>query len=210
MRQSLRQPIKELELAAKLLDAAADAFILNDYRLANLLIVEANFPEITEYAQSIVGKLSFDIHRQTKLPKRLPISMRDSTRMPSQVEQNAIFLRDGWRCRFCGIKVISRQARTILSNVFKIEKHWISIKSQRNSALYALASSLDHIDPHGRGGKNEQSNFVTACYCCQFGRGDFTLAEIEVLNPLERMPIVDDWDGLTRVLQCSPNSVLSL
>lgn len=201
MRQSLRQPIKELELAAKLLDAAADALILKDYQLTNSLIIAANFSEITEYANSVVGKLSLDIHRQTKLPKRIPISMRDPTRMPSQVEQNAIFLRDGWRCRFCGIKVISKRARTIFSNVLKIERHWTSIKLQRNSALYALASSLDHIEPHGRGGKNEQSNFVTACYCCQFGRGDFTLAEIEVLNPLDRMPIIDDWDGLTRVLQ---------
>jgi len=200
MRQSLQQPIKELELAAKLLDAAADAFILKNYKLTNSLILAANFPEITEYAKSIVGKLSIDIHRQTKLPKRIPISMRDPTRMPSQVEQNSIFLRDGWRCRFCGIKVISRKARTLFSNSFQIEKHWTSINSQTNSALYALASSLDHIDPHGRGGKNEQSNFVTACYCCQFGRGDFTLAEIEVLNPLGRMPIIDDWDGLTRIL----------
>ncbi|MCH7395724.1 HNH endonuclease [Acinetobacter dispersus] len=207
MRQSLRQPIKELELAAKLLDAAVDAFILKNYQLADSLLVAANFPEINEYAKSIVGKLSFDIHRQTKLPKRIPISMRDPTRMPSQIEQNAIFLRDGWRCRFCGIKVISKKARALLASSFKIETHWTSIASQRNSALYALASSLDHIDPHGRGGKNEQSNFVTACYCCQFGRGDFTLAEVEVLNPLNRMPIIDDWDGLTRVLQLSPNTV---
>jgi len=30
------------------------------------------------------------------------------------------------------------------------------------------------------------SNFVTACYCCQFGRGEWTLEEIEIENPLNR------------------------
>ncbi len=71
---------------------------------------------------------------------------------------------------------------------------------QRHSSLYAMAVSLDHIIPHSRGGKNELPNFVTACYLCQFGRGNFTLEEVEFNNPLDRAPGVTGWDGLTRLV----------
>lgn len=208
MRYSLREPIPELELAAKLLDAAGDALISGRIELAGNLIAEANLPEIREYAVSIVGKMSIEVHRQIKRPKCLPVSDRDQTRMPSRTEQDAIFARDGWRCRFCGVKVICKSARSVITKNFPIEAHWTSLEFQRHSALYALASSLDHIEPHGRGGKNESSNFITACYCCQFGRGEWTLAEVEIENPLARKPVVDAWDGLTRLREWHPNHSL--
>jgi hypothetical protein len=167
--------------------------------LAGDLIEAANLPEIMEYAISIVGKMSIDVHRQVKRPKCLPLSERDLTRMPSRSEQDAIFLRDGWRCRFCGVKVICKSARTVITRCFPISAHWPRLEFERHSALYALASSLDHVEPHGRGGKNDASNFVTACYCCQFGRGEWTLTEVEVENPLVHDPVIDAWDGLTRL-----------
>jgi 5-methylcytosine-specific restriction endonuclease McrA len=71
---------------------------------------------------------------------------------------------------------------------------------QRHAALYAMASSLDHIVPHGgRGGRLAYDNFVTACYCCQFGRGEWTLEESGLNNPMLRSPVVDAWDGLSRL-----------
>ena len=154
------------------------------------------------YAVSIVGKMSVNVHRQVKRPKCLPPPERDLTRMPSKAEQDEIFSRDGWRCRLCGVKVICKTARSILTKIFPIETHWTGPEFQRHSSLYALASSLDHIEPHGRGGKNDSANFVTACYCCQFGRGEWTLAEVEIFNPLVREPVVDAWDGLTRLRSC--------
>ncbi len=66
-----------------------------------------------------------------------------------------------------------------------------------------MASSLDHVVPHGRGGKNEDSNFVTACYCCQFGRGEWTLEEAELEDPRLREPVRDGWDGLSRLVAYS-------
>ncbi|WP_425342692.1 HNH endonuclease [Piscinibacter koreensis] len=62
-----------------------------------------------------------------------------------------------------------------------------------------MAASLDHVVPHSRGGTHELSNLVTACYCCQFGRGEWTLAESELADPRHREPIVDGWDGLDRL-----------
>jgi len=205
MRKSLLSPIAEFDLAAKLLDAAADALLQNRKILAGELMAQANFPEITEYARKLVGKMTPEIHRHTRRPKCLPKAERDPTRMPTLLEQNKIFARDGWRCRFCGIKVISKSARSVFTRIFPIESHWTSIELQRHSAFYAMASSLDHVVPHGRGGKNELPNFVTACYCCQFGRGEWTLEEVDLMDPRNREPIRDSWDGLSRITSGKPN-----
>src|SRR3990167_6202408 len=102
MRNSLRTPIPEIELAAKLLDAAGDALVSGRRELASQLLDAANIPEIMEYAISIVGKMSVEVHRQTKRPKCLPVAERDPARMPPGSVQDSIFARDGWRCRFCG------------------------------------------------------------------------------------------------------------
>jgi len=200
LRNSFLEPIEDLELAAKLLDAAADALFVGDRKLAVQLIVLANRPSIMEYAIQIVGKLSDDVHRQTKLPKTLPEDRRDRTRMPNKAVQYSIFSRDGWRCRYCETKVFSKAARSRLVAVFPEETNWgAASEFQRHSALYAMATSLDHIVPHSRGGLNDVSNFATACFCCQFGRGHFILDEVAWSDPLQRPPIVDGWDGLSRL-----------
>jgi hypothetical protein len=206
VKRSLLEPIPELELAAKLLDSAADALLIGKEKLAASLISEADLPEIMAYAIRLVGKLSPEVHRLLKRPLCLPSNERNSARMPSAATQAAIFSRDGWRCRFCGVKVISKAARTILIRRFPSESHWSGPEFQRHSALFALASSLDHVVPHGRGGRNELSNFVTACYCCQFGRGEWTLEEMALEDPRVRAPIVGDWDGLIRITHMPTNN----
>ena len=183
MRRCLLQPIPELSLATKLLDTAADMLVQGNMQLAAELITQADAPEIMEYAIRIVGKMSEEVHRQIKRPKCLPKSERHPVRMPSHKAQKSIFANDGWRCRFCRSKVISREARLILVNHFPSETHWGAKEFERHSALYAMAASLDHVKPHGRGGENKIENFVTACYCCQFGRGEWTLEEVELEDP---------------------------
>lgn len=199
MRKSFLIPIPELNLAAKLLDVAVDSLMLGKEKLAASQIAAADFPEIMDYTIQIVGPLSEQVHRQTKLPKVLPKSERNFTRMPPAKIQEEIFNRDGWRCRFCGVKVISRKARKLLLEEFKIETHWSNKEFERHSALYSLAVSLDHVVPHSRGGSNKIENFVTACYCCQFGRGQWTLEESEILDPRDSTPVIDSWDGLSRL-----------
>jgi hypothetical protein len=199
MRRSLLEPIPELDLAIKLLDAAVDAHMQGHISLAAQLVAKADFPEIMEYTRRIVGKLSVEVHRQTRSPDVLPVSERDPERMPTNNKQEEIFIRDGWRCRFCGVKVISKKARSILIKAFPDQTHWGPKEFERHSALYSLAVSLDHVQPHSRGGANDESNFVTTCYCCQFGRGHWTLEESELLDPREYDPVIDSWDGLSRL-----------
>lgn len=200
MRSCFITPIPELALASKLLDTAGDALLLGDRTLAATLVAASDFPAIASYTKRILGPLSEEVHRQTKLPTVLPKSEREGTRMPTKAVERQIFERDGWRCRFCGVSVVCRLARKVLLELFPEETHWVAAEYERHSALYATAASLDHVVPHSRGGNNEIDNLVTACYCCQFGRTQYTLEEVGFSDPRERPPTVDGWDGLTRIL----------
>ena len=97
------------------------------------------------YARRAVGPLSVDVHRIIKRPTCLPHGLRHTTRMPNVTAQRIIFKRDGWRCRFCGRKVICKEARAVIAKAFSIDAHWTRKEYQRHSALYTMASSLDHV-----------------------------------------------------------------
>jgi hypothetical protein len=68
MRKYLLQPIPEINLGVKLLDAAADVLINGGKILEAKLIAYAGFPEIIEYAVRVLGKMSEDVHRQIIRP----------------------------------------------------------------------------------------------------------------------------------------------
>jgi hypothetical protein len=198
-RQCLLQPPRELDLAAKLLDAAADALLSGRRQLARELVAQsASFPEILDYVCKLVGPMTKDVHRWVGIPKS---DTSAKAGMPPRAVELQVYNDDGWRCRFCGIRVVSREARSVLSRAFELGSEWTSNAKQKHSALYAMGSSLDHILPRSRRGDNERANLVTACYGCQFGRGSCTLEEVELTDPRERPAVRDSWDGLTRLLR---------
>jgi len=201
MRNCFLPSIPEIDTALDLLSQAADAYLAGDIGCAKSCLVKADMPEIRQFYKRIVGVTNKDVHWQSKQPKDIvPKSNRAKGRMPSAKEQLAIFTKDGWRCRFCGTRVISREARLILIKQFPEETHWVDSEYKRHTALLSQGASLDHVLPHSRGRTDDPKNFVTACYNCQFGRNNWTLEEVGFNDPRDRPPIVDEWDGLTRLL----------
>lgn len=199
MRRCLLEPTSAHAKAADLLAAAADALLSDDDKRAAAFLAQADLPAVHEHVLRLVSKMTPEVHRCIRRPVPLPKESRHPDRMPSQSVEWQIYARDGWRCRFCGIKVISRKARGVLVSRFPEETRWSAPEFERHAALYALASSLDHVVPHRRGGTNSADNFVTACYGCQFGRGEWSLEEVEVEDPRLHVPRIDYWDGLTRL-----------
>ncbi len=202
MRNCFLPPIPEFDAAATLLDQSAHAVLAGDYESAKRFLREADLPEICAFTVRITGPIDPEIHWQKAMPiDAIPKAMRAGLRMPSSTVELSIFRRDGWRCRFCGSRVISRRARTIIATLFPAEARWgKSFHTQKHCALGSLAASLDHIVPHARGGSNEESNLVTACTPCQFGRNQWTLEEVGFTDPRSRAPVPDAWDGLTRLI----------
>jgi len=201
MRNSFLSPIPQIDQAVNYLDIAVDALKQQKVEEAGNFLVNADMPEIMAFYILIVGKTNPAIHWQSSQPKEdVPKALREKVRMPGKKLERDIYYRDGWRCRFCGTKVISRDVRNHLVKMFPEETHWVSEEYKRHSSLLSQAASIDHILPHSRGGDNAESNLVTACGPCQFGRNQWTLEEVGFNDPRERLPVVDSWDGLSRLV----------
>jgi len=156
-------------------------------------------PELCQYYQLIAGSTSQEIHRFREIPNSPKVTKNKiKERMPGALIEHEIYCRDGWRCRFCGIRVISKKAVNMLRRKLPLEARWGRGNADKHCALLVLSSSLDHILPHSRGGNNEPDNLVTACGPCQFGRNQWTLEEVGFTDPRSRPPIVDEWDGLEK------------
>jgi HNH endonuclease len=200
-RTCLHLPLPEYEAAAEMLSGAADAILTGDLDLARDLVRRADMSVLFEHAHIVMHKL--DPRIQRKRPIKVPAGRlaKVASRMPSAEVERALFARDGWRCRFCGCRVVLPSARKIMSAALPGAIPWSKKKADYNhGAFYAISASLDHVVPHSVGGTNEEDNLVTACWTCQFGREHFLLEEVGLLDPRARPPVNDGWDGLGRLL----------
>ncbi len=132
------------------------------------------------------------------MPAALAKGDRHPTRLPGITAQRVVFARDGWRCRWCDTPVIDREATrhmgVDLVGVFPDG----NADSRRHGLTLCSSASLDHVVPHSHGGINDDANFVTACWPCQFGRSNYTIGQMAILDPRDRDPILEqEWDGCT-------------
>lgn len=77
-----------------------------------------------------------------------------------------IFDRDDGRCRYCGVLVV-----------------------RGHNLRRGDQFTIDHVIPRSRGGTNDESNLVTACFACNHRKANKTLAEAGMsLRPLPGAP----------------------
>lgn len=200
LRRSFRLPITEFGHAADLLAEGADALIAGNNSLCEQRLREADLQSLRDFAFSICGPINPAIHRQRANPIYSPQSGDSARRMPSAALTRRVFSRDGCRCRFCESRVIVRQARIAFTKACPGAARWGRTNNEKHFGLSTLAASIDHVVPFRRGGTNEEVNLVTACGPCQFGRNQWTLEEVEIEDPRKHRPLVDDWDGLSRLI----------
>jgi 5-methylcytosine-specific restriction endonuclease McrA len=118
----------------------------------------------------------------------------------SSSTKRAIFERDGYTCRLCGLKTIDLDVLRMLSRRFPVELPFHSAWKQDVTSLvyWTHSTSLEHVIPIARGGVDDPSNFATSCYGCNDARSDLLLEE----GPWLRLrPITDvQWNGLREYL----------
>lgn len=197
-RPSFRATTPEVQQAADLLDEAADALLVGDLEHARRCVHLADDPAVHAFADSIMGKESVEVHR-IRCSGLRPATIKSTSRMPGGAEQAAYFARDGWRCRFCGVRVMLPSARRAMIARLPGAIRWGNRAKDLHAAFFALSATVDHVVPHSAGGLNDASNLVTACWPCNFGRMARTIEEVGLLDPRLRPPLVDGWDGLARL-----------
>ena len=198
LRRSFLAPIPEIEHVADLLDKAADALLDVRHDAARTYLAAADISGVYDYASRIMGALDDEIHRYRPLADKA-VNRRDAFRMPGKALSAAILRRDGYRCRFCGCKVVMSSSQAVFSAFLPGSIRWGSRNHERHAGYFALAATWDHVVPHSHGGTNDESNIVTTCQPCNFGKGRYLLEELSLADPRDYAPVCDGWDGLERL-----------
>ena len=197
MRLSLSTPPTEILDAARLLDAAVTAHLLEQHRLADELIRTADMPEIYRWLKPIWSdnERHVVIRDQKRAPGKAP---RLKARMPTVAEKEQVRKRDRYNCRFCGMPVIRSEVRARIRLAYPSSARWGRKESEQHAAFQAMWAQYDHSVPHAMGGTNDLDNIVLACAACNFGRGSYSLEEVGLADPRLRPPQESSWDGLER------------
>lgn len=137
-------------------------------------------------------------------PLPVPMPALDPQRRVTKFE-NELFARDGYRCRYCGVRVAPASVMKRMEQIMGREVFDATSRSNtaRHGIKMAFSAALDHVVPHSRGGRTDPDNLVTSCWACNYGKTEYTLTEMGLADPRDFEPQQDWWQGLTDVLICS-------
>lgn len=195
LRNCLREPIPEIVEAAEMLEQAVSAHLVGDSETAARLIRLAYMPLIREWTESVWGGSSqyVQYRAQSDAPPHLPKDKRVAARMPSKDEKRSLHMRDGFHCRFCGMALVRNEVRQRISKAYPDALQWGRTHATQHAAFQAMWVQYDHVLPHARGGTNDIDNLVIACAAGNFGRMNYTLAEVGIADPRLREPTRSSW-----------------
>ncbi len=197
-KRCFREPILEIFDVVRYLDAAVSAHLSGNVKVAEDLFLLANNKKVKDWLGSVWGKNS----PYVKINKKpfLHIQPKAKNRMPNAHMKRELLKRDGYHCRFCGIPVIRAEVRKFLYKIYSKVIPWEGTVATQHAGFECLWLQYDHVVPHSAGGKNNLDNLVITCAACNYGKMDYTLDELGLLDPRDYPPVKSTWDGLERVL----------
>ena len=173
--------------------------------------IEASLARLGECKSDLVGSFFIEHGQQSAyfrvrdkkhidLHNKVTKVANPSPRLLPNVEKQ-VFLRDSYRCRYCGQRIIAKEVFAEYSRIMGKENFSVEREnSRRNGLTLGLRGVADHVDPYAFGGLTELENLVTSCYSCNFGKAGYTLEQLGIEDPRSRPPIKDDWLGLSDLL----------
>jgi 5-methylcytosine-specific restriction endonuclease McrA len=114
-----------------------------------------------------------------------------------------VFNRDGYKCRYCGLKVIAKQVLIAFEkSVGASEFRNNGRNADQHGIVHAFKPVADHVFPHRLGGRTNLDNLVISCPACNYGKAHYTVQQLGIDDPRNREPEpTPDWDGLTSLIQ---------
>ena len=136
----------------------------------------------------------FDVHAQNSGSWRNkalgilapnPIHPLDSVKTFSTFEPS-VFARDNLKCRYCSSTVLPKKAFKKANVVLGDEALPLGKTNATRSGFYLMfVATLDHVLPWSLGGRTNESNLVTCCWSCNYGKANFTVEQLGIKSPLE-------------------------
>ncbi len=130
----------------------------------------------------------------------IDISLRDLIRSPKKI-QDAVFERDGYKCRYCGNKLLSQVfirlfIKKLGSQLFQRGETNVTT----HGIIHIAWPVADHVIPWNKGGLTNLENLVSSCATCNYGKDGYTIEQLGIQNPFNREPSLDKWNGLTDII----------
>ena len=142
-------------------------------------------------------------------PEVLNIEL-DILRRPAKYE-GLVFERDGYGCRYCGIRVVAKAVLAACERALGVAAfRTTGTNAQQHGILLGYKVVADHVVPHRVGGRTILENLVTSCPACNYGKTSYTLREIGLDDPRDRMPQKSGWDGLVSFIPALKAQAISL
>ena len=137
----------------------------------------------------------YDVHAQNiakwrfdafKVQTPEPILPLDPVKTFSKFESR-LFARDNYKCRYCSDPVISKKMFKEANSVIGSSFLPLGRTNLTRSGFYLMfVATLDHVTPWSLGGKTDESNLVTSCWSCNYGKANFTVEQIGLRNPMNK------------------------
>ena len=198
LRYCLREPIPEIEIAARRLEHAVGAHLRGECHAAEGLLRQADDRVVWDWLDSVWGKKTI-FNRPRRIlsnPPKLPDELRAKPRDVSAETKRLIHQRDGYYCRFCTIPVIRREVRDAIRKEYPRAVSWERTNATQHAAFQCMWAQYDHILPHARGGCSDLENVYLTCAACNYGRGPYLLEDFDLLHPSTHAPRQGSWGGL--------------
>ncbi len=174
------------------LEAVAASILRNEIDVARRLLDRIHRDALWSYYDAAGAEWARrhrkDLHTAPSGGRRARIT--DATK-------HAVATRDEWRCRYCGLRLISfdfsKKRNELFPDVWVIDP---AIERKMHPAAYLLRYTPDHVVAYSTGRDNSAENLVACCATCQYQKGSCSLEELGLANPLTRPATRDRWDGL--------------
>ena len=208
-RECLRKPIPETFEAAMLLDRAVAHHMAGNRDEAARLILQTDLDDIRAFTESLWGPKAANPDQPMYVRRRsvsgLPEPAKDDLdgkRKPNRSDEHAIVAHWGRHCVYCGVPLIRSAVPKALQAAYPSLRIWgpSNRNAEQHAAFQLMCMQFDHVVPHSRGGRTDIENVVVTCAPCNYGKGDFMLEELGLIDPRSRPGVRTSWDGVERML----------
>ena len=197
--RSIKEPIEEIDEVRQNLSAAVTAFLCGRSHEAETHFRAADCPKVWAWVNPDWSRADLNVRIKNPPGDTTQVSraLRDPDRSIAKAVRAEVLARDGHRCRYCGIPVVSADIRKLAHRLYPEAVRWGGVDpTTQHAGFQCLWLQYDHVVPHSHGGRSTAENVVISCALCNFGKDRYTLLQLGVEDPRLRSPERTDWDGL--------------
>jgi hypothetical protein len=119
------------------------------------------------------------------IPSPTPVMPLDPVKAFIKFE-SSVFARDNFRCRYCSSAVLPKKVFKQVNSLLGPEALPLGRTNATRSGFYLMfVATLDHVYPWSLGGRTDESNLVTCCWSCNYGKANFTVEQLGLKDPRE-------------------------